>query len=101
MGSARGPIGWDRAPALLAGGAGSARPPVWRPANPWPPAPHTAPPADLASKLRAGEEAAVKEARILTQQARQVEAKLEEEAKQAGRMLKRMEMEAGMGPWVK
>jgi hypothetical protein len=43
----------------------------------------------------------VKESRILTQEARQVEAKLEEEAKQAGRMLKRMEMEAGMGPWVK
>jgi hypothetical protein len=59
------------------------------------------PPADLASKLRAGEEAAVQEARILTQDARQLELKLEEEAKQAGRMLKRMEMEAGMGPWVK
>lgn len=57
--------------------------------------------ADLSNTLRADERVAVEKIRELSAEARREAAVLEEEALEAARLIRRFEMEARMGPWVK
>jgi hypothetical protein len=54
-------------------------------------------PADLSRGLKATEAQLESGVRVVTD----AERVLQEEADRAGRMLRRMEMEAKMGPWIK